>query len=263
MFVSLFALSSEIDSDFDLLLSDLESTWPWKHCAKIPLEKIDKKISCDFFDSDAWCTFWRSLHVLLSLVGNGLGSEVCSNLILDLVQIYQISWCNFPIIRDMHMSRFAQDDQFSLKHPLSSTCYFEEFLSTIEHVAGPRPLQSFVGNLHGSLPSRWRLRSFIQRVLAPRCFVWILGTVKLQKFTFRKLNWKLKKCLPPFQFPHEKKKYVSNTSVWLGVASGVRGVSGVSASCLSQLESFFNETRKPGKNQQKKWNIPNILGDHQ
>lgn len=155
---------------------------------------------------NAWCTFWRSLHVLLSLVGNGLGSEVCSNLFLDLVQIYQISWCNFPIIRDMHMSRFAQDDQFSLKHPLSSTCYFEEFLSTIEHVAGPRPLQSFVGNLHGSLPSRWRLRSFIQRVLAQRCFVWILGTVKLQKFTFRKLNWKLKKCLPPFQFPHKRKK---------------------------------------------------------
>lgn len=55
-----------------------------------------------------------------------------------------------------------------------------------------------------------------------------------------------------FPIPPQKEKNVSNTSVWLGVASGVRGVSGVSASCLSQLESFFNETRKPGKNQQTK-----------
>lgn len=262
MFVSLFALSSEIDSDFDLLLSDLESTWPWKHCAKIPLEKIDKKISCDFFDN-AWCTFWRSLHVLLSLVGNGLGSEVCSNLILDLVQIYQISWCNFPIIRDMHMSRFAQDDQFSLKHPLSSTCYFEEFLSTIEHVAGPRPLQSFVGNLHGSLPSRWRLRSFIQRVLAQRCFVWILGTVKLQKFTFRKLNWKLKKCLPPFQFPHKKKKtFPTHLSGWAWPR--VSEASQVSQPLASVNSSHFSmKLVNPVKINKQKWNIPNIPGDHQ
>lgn len=235
MSVSLFALSSEIDSDFDLLLSDLESTWPWKHCAKIPLEKIDKKVSCDFFDSDECCTFWRSLYVLLSLFGKWLGSEVCSNLILDLVQIYQISWCSFPIIRDMHMSRFAQNDPVFAKTSPFIHLFWRIPPTFMRFRDFPHMIQAILCREFARKSSK----SLKAEIFHSTC----LGAAVLR---LNPWDTETPKMFASFPLPHKnEKRFPTHLTGSLGVAWGVRG-SGVSASCLSQRT--------------KKWNIP---GDHQ